>query len=120
MAFGVGNCDEHLALLKQAIKLNEKAYKATLLEAYLKVADRRNQAGDIKGYIKYLQLAVAEAPEKAAIHLKLGYAFQEARQDAQAVVQWRMVLDLEPDHPRRMALLELIRKHRPQPKAGAG
>ncbi len=31
---------------------------------------------------------------------------------APAVAQWQMVLDLEPDHPQRMKLLNLIDKYR--------
>ena len=110
-AFGVGNYDEHLTLLKKAIELDEKAYKATLVDAYVRVAEQRNQRGDLDGYIRYLKMAVAEAPKKASLHLKLGNAYEEARKYPQAAVQWRMVLDLETDHPQRMKLLDLIGKY---------
>ena len=111
-AFGVGKYDEHLALLKKAIELDGKAYAATLVDAYLAVAEQHNQRGDLDGYIKYLRLAVEEAPKNVAPHLKLGYAYEEAKRYAEAIVQWRMVLDLQPDHADRMKLLERIRKHR--------
>ncbi|MGB2822452.1 MAG: tetratricopeptide repeat protein, partial [Phycisphaerae bacterium] len=110
-AFGVGKYDEYLQLLKKAIELDSAAYKATLLDAYLRVAEQHNQQGDMDGYIKYLHLAVNEAPRKAGPHLKLGNAYEEAHKYAEAIVQWRMVLDIEPDHPRRMALLDLIEKY---------
>jgi cytochrome c-type biogenesis protein CcmH/NrfG len=55
---------------------------------------------------------VAESPQTASLHFKLGNAYEEARNHDQAVVQWRMVLDLEPDHPQRMKLLNLIEKYR--------
>lgn len=119
-AFGVGKYDEYLKLLREAIKLDAPAYEATLVDAYLKVAEQHNQRGDLAGYIKYLKLAVAEAPKKVAPHLKLGYAYEEAHQYPDAIIQWRMVLDLEPDHAKRMALLELIRKYRPAAKKGGG
>ena len=35
------------------------------------------------------------------------------------ISHWRMVLDLEPDHPDRMELLNLIDKYRHQPAAEA-
>lgn len=117
-AFGAGKYEEYLSRLQQAIKLDEKAYKATLIDAYRKVAEQQNQSGDLDGYIKYLKMAVGEAPQSASLHLKLGNAFEEARKYAQAVVQWRMVLDIEPDHPRRMSLLNQIGKHA-RPSAAA-
>ena len=116
-AFGAGKYDEYLERLGQAIKLDAKAYKATLVEAYRKVAEQHNQSGDLDGYIKYLGMAVGEAPKSASLHLKLGNAFEEARKYAEAVVQWRMVLDIEPDHPQRMSLLNQIGKHAPPPAA---
>ena len=115
-AFGVGKYDEYLKLLGEAIKLDKEAYESTLVEAYLKVAEQYNQAGRIDKYIEYLKLAVAASPQNAALHLKLGNAYEEARKYDLAVVQWRMVLDLEPDHPQRMTLLNLIGKYREAPK----
>jgi len=111
-AFGVGKYAEHLQFLKKAIALDAAAYQATLLDAYLRVAEQHNQRGDMDGYIRYLKLAVNEAPRKAGAHLKLGNAYEEARKPAEAIVQWRMVLDIEPDHPQRMALLDQIKKAR--------
>ncbi|HAK95233.1 MAG TPA: hypothetical protein DCM87_09575 [Planctomycetes bacterium] len=104
-AFGTGRYDEYLALLGEAIALDREAYGSTLVDAYLKVADRRNQAGDLAGYTEFLTKAVGETPANAALHLKLGNAYAEAREYDKARTQWRMVLDLEPDHPERMRLL---------------
>ena len=116
-AFGIGRHEEYLSLLKKAIELNEKAYGATLMEAYLRVADRHNQAGDLDKYIEYLTKAVEVSPRTAALHLKLGDAYEEARKHGLAVVQWRMVLDLEPDHPQRMVLLNRVDKHAAAPSS---
>jgi len=116
-AFGTGKYEEYLSRLQQAIKLDAKAYKGTLVDAYRKVAEQHNQAGDLDGYIKYLAMAVGEAPKSASLHLKLGNAYEEARKYAEAVVQWRMVLDIEPDHPQRISLLNQIGKHAPAPAA---
>jgi tetratricopeptide (TPR) repeat protein len=111
-AFGTGSYDRYLALLKEAIKLDPEAYKSTLVDAYLKVADQHNQAGRLRKYIEFLASAVAENPQTASLHLKLGDAHEEAEEHHQALAQWQMVLDLEPDHPQRMKLLNLIQKYR--------
>ncbi len=115
-AFGIGKYEEYLDLLREAIKLDKAAYEPTLVEAYLKVAEQHNQAGDLKKYIHFLEQAVAAGPQTAALHLKLGNAYEEARQYDKAVVQWRMVLDLEPDHPQRMQLLNLMARYKSQPE----
>lgn len=109
-AFGTGRFDRYLELLREAIKLDPAAYQATLIDAYLQVADQHNQQGELEKYIEFLELAVAESPQAASLHLKLGYAYEEAQQPAKAIAQWRMVLDLEPDHPERMKLLNLLEK----------
>lgn len=111
-AFGTGRYDKYLELLKEAIKLDPEAYKATLVDAYLQVADQHNQAGRLEKYIEFLAAAVAESPQTASLHLKLGDAYEEAQKHDLAVAQWQMVLDLEPDHPQRMKLLNLIEKYR--------
>ena len=113
-AFGVQQYDEYLKLLGKAIELDKATYESALVEAYLKVADRYNQAGRLDKYIEFLEKAVQESPETASLHLRLGYAYEEAQQYAKAISQWQMVLDLEPDHPKRMELLNLIGKYRQQ------
>ena len=118
-AFGVGKYDEYLRLLGEAIKLDKAAYESTRVEAYLKVAQQYNQAGQLDKYIKYLEMAMRESPQTASLHLKLGDAYEEIRQYAKAIVQWQLVLDLEPDHPRRMRLLNVIGKYRAAAEAKA-
>jgi len=114
-AFGVGQYEEYLSLLQEAIKLNKTAYQPTLVEAYVKVAEQYNQNGQLDKYVDYLAKAVNESPQTAALHLKLGIAYEEASKFKEAVVEWQMVLDLEPDHPKRLDLLNLIAKHREKP-----
>jgi tetratricopeptide (TPR) repeat protein len=111
-AFGTGQYDRYLDLLREAIKLDAKAYQATLIDAYLAVADQYNQAGNLDKYIEYLERAVNENPQTASLHLRLSYAYEEMHKYDQALAQWRMVLDLEPDHPDRLKLLNLIDKYR--------
>jgi len=110
-AFGSGQYDRYLELLEQAIKLDPAAYKAARVDAFLSVADQYNEAGNLDKYIEFLGKAVAESPLTASLHLKLGNAFEEARKLNEAVGQWRMVLDIEPDHPQRTKLLNLIEKY---------
>jgi tetratricopeptide (TPR) repeat protein len=111
-AFGIGNYDRYLELLGAAIKLKPDAYKSTLVDAYVQVADQYNQAGQLDRYVEFLTKAVGENPQASSLHLKLGNAYEEAQKFGPAVAQWRMVLDLEPDHPQRMNLLNLIDKYR--------
>ncbi len=113
-AFGVGKYGEYLKHLDQAISLDKEAYQSTLVDAYLKVAEQYNQTGQLDKYIEYLVKAVGESPQTASLHLKLGYAYEEDRQYSKAADQWQMVLDLEPDHAKRMELKSLIQKARHQ------
>jgi len=110
-AFGVRKYDSYLKQLQKAVKLDPEAYKSALVDGYLQVADRYNQAGLLGKYIDHLKLAVNESPQTTSLHLKLGNAFEDAREYKDAVQQWRLVLDLEPEHPDRTRLLNLIRKH---------
>ena len=93
------------------MKLDPEAYRSAVVDGYLQVADRYNQAGQLRKYIEHLALAVNESPQTTSLHLKLANAFEEARKYEEAVQQWRLVLDLEPEHPQRTKLLNLIRKH---------
>ncbi len=109
-ALGVGKYDEYLAHLQEAVELDPEAYESALVDAYLAVADKHNQAGKLDQYIEYLSLAVQQNPQTSSLHMKLATALAEARRYDKAVEQWRMVLDLEPDHPQRTELLNLIKK----------
>jgi len=110
-ALGVRKYDEYLQHLREALRLDSEAYGSALIDGYLQVADRYNQAGQLDNYIKHLALAVNESPQTTSLHLKLANAYEEARQYEEAVQQWRLVLDLEPEHPQRTNLLNMIRKH---------
>jgi tetratricopeptide (TPR) repeat protein len=111
-AFGTGNYDEYLALLGEAIRLDKAAYEPTLVEALVRVAEQYNQAGQLQKYIEYLTMAVAHSPQTASLHLKLGNAYEEAGKHADAAAHWQLVLDLEPDHPRRLELVNQIARAR--------
>tara|TARA_R110002072_G_scaffold303130_1_gene495012 strand:- start:32184 stop:33515 length:1332 start_codon:yes stop_codon:yes gene_type:complete len=110
-AFGVRKYDAYLEQLQTAVQLDPEAYRSALVDGYLQVADRYNQAGQLTRYIDHLALAVNESPQTTSLHLKLGNAYEDVRRYKDAVQQWRLVLDLEPDHPERTRLLNLIRNH---------
>lgn len=110
-ALGLAKFDEYLAHLRKAIELDKPTYESALVDAYRVVAEKYNQLGKLDKYIAYLKLAVKESPQMAALHMKLGNALEEDKAYGEAVQQWRMVLDLEPDHPSRTQLLNLIKKH---------
>jgi tetratricopeptide (TPR) repeat protein len=111
-AFGIGDYEAYLERLREAIRLDSEAYGSALVLAYVRVAEQHDRAGDLERYIEYLRKAVAESPQTASLHRQLGDALAEAQRHGEAVVQWRMVLDLEPDHPDRTELIGLIEKHR--------
>lgn len=114
-AFGMGSYDEYMIRLQEAIKLDATAYQATLVDAYLKVAEQYNQAGNLDKHIEYLMKAVGQTPQTASLHLLLGSAYEEAQKYDLAVTQWKMVLDLEPEHPKRIELVNLVGKYSRQP-----
>ena len=110
-ALGLAKFDEYLAHLRKAIELDKPTYSSALVDAYRVVAEKYNQLGKLDKYIEFLKLAVKESPQMASLHMKLGNALEEDKAYGEAVQQWRMVLDLEPDHRDRTQLLNLIKKH---------
>ena len=110
-AFGVRKYDSYLKQLQKAVALDPEAYKSALVDGYLQIPDRYNMAGQLGKYIDHLTMAVNGSPQTTSLHLKPGNAFEDAREYQHAVQQWRLVLDLEPEHPERTRLLNLIRKH---------
>ena len=109
-ALGEGQVRTFLVRMKRAARLDPKRYRPKLLDAYRTAADHYNQLGDLDNYIACLNRAADEAPESAELHFLLGNANWE-RGDAQAAVrQWKLTLQLEPDHPQRDLMLEMIRQ----------
>jgi len=110
-AFGMGLYDDFLNYTNESIKLEPDTYKPALVDAYLRVANRKNQAGDQQGYIDYLKLVVNEKPGVASYHLLLANAYRDAKKFPDAVTQWKLVLELEPDRPDRIDILNLIQQY---------
>ncbi|MHC4065905.1 MAG: tetratricopeptide repeat protein [Planctomycetota bacterium] len=107
---GADDRQGYLDRLEKAIALDPKTYRPRLVDAYRQVAARCNAEGDLQDYIRYLKLAVGEAPESHNLRYALGNALFEAGRQAGACRQWQITLELQPDHPDRTRMLELIRK----------
>jgi len=108
-ALGLDDYDGYLARLNKAIEAEPDLYKPTLADAYITVAARYQQRGDTKKYIAYLEKAVSTNPLSAGLHLTLGDALWQANRRAEAAERYRLVLELQPDHPQRVRLLNRIR-----------
>ncbi|HUU81885.1 MAG TPA: tetratricopeptide repeat protein [Phycisphaerae bacterium] len=106
---GADDLEGYLDRMKRAIALDEPRYGKHLITAYRRVADYYSAEGDLKNYIRYLELAAKEAPASADLHYLLGNALFEAGRTADASRQWRLTLELEPDHADRERMLELVR-----------
>lgn len=91
-----------------ASKLDPQRYRPKLLEAHTMLADRYCLRGDLDQYIRHLELAIEAAPRSAELRYKLGNALNEAERRGEAAAHWQVVLQLEPFHPDRERLLELL------------
>ena len=101
----------YLARLDKAIAVEPAAYKPMLPDAYVTVARRYQQRGDNKLYIEFLAKAVAANPLSASLHLMLGDALWQLSEPVKAIEQYKLVLQLEPDHGERIRLLNRIAQH---------
>jgi tetratricopeptide (TPR) repeat protein len=108
-ALGLDDYDAYLKRLAKAIEAEPEVYKPTLADAYVAVANRYQQRGETARYIEFLKKAVETNPLSARLHLALGDALWQANQRKGAVEQYRLVLELEPDHAERVRLLNRIR-----------
>jgi tetratricopeptide (TPR) repeat protein len=108
-ALGADELEEYLARLERAIELDPETYRPRREDAYRNLAERYTQRGDLAATIRYLKLAIQEEPEDADLHYRLGNVYWETRRAADAAGQWRITLELRPDHPDRRRMLTLIR-----------
>jgi lipopolysaccharide biosynthesis regulator YciM len=108
-ALGLEQYDKYLARMEKAIVADSSVYKPMLAESYVTVATRYHQQGDTAKYIEYLAKAVAESPLSARLHMTLGDAFWLDNNRTKAIEQYKLVLELEPDHTDRVRLLNRIR-----------
>ena len=108
-ALGLDEFDNYVARLKKAIEADPDVYKATLSDAYVTVANRHHQRGDNDQYIAFLNKSVDLNPLSARLHLTLGDALWDISKKPQAIQQYKLVLELEPEFAQRVRLLNRIR-----------
>lgn len=108
-ALGETKYQQYLDRLDKAIEAEPDIYKATRPEALVTVAQRYQQAGDSAKHVEYLRQAVQASPLAAELHLQLGDAHWIANEKKAAIEQYKLVLELEAQHPDRVRLLNRIR-----------
>jgi tetratricopeptide (TPR) repeat protein len=116
-ALGLDDLDNYLSRLNKAIEAEPDVYKPTLADAYMTIANRYQARGDAKKYIEFVARAVETNPLSASLHLVLGDAYWQASQGKLAIEQYKLVLELEPDHSQRVRLLNRIRGEQDVPPA---
>lgn len=108
-SLGRDDYDKYLERLAKAIEAEPKVYKATMSDALVTVARRFQEQGDDAKYLDYLNRAVEENPLSARLHLMLGDAYWSGGEKPKAIQQYKLVLELEPEFPQRVRLLNRIR-----------
>jgi tetratricopeptide (TPR) repeat protein len=108
-ALGLNDYENYLARLEKAIVAEPDTYKSTLADAYVTVANRYHQQGDETKYIDFLRKAVGTSPLSVRLHLLLGDAYWLDNSREKATEQYKLVLELEQDHPQRVRLLNRIK-----------
>jgi tetratricopeptide (TPR) repeat protein len=108
-SLGTDDVEGYVERLKRAIALDGDTYGRHLVTAYRRAAEYYGAEGDLDNYIRYLELAAGESPTSADLHYLLGNALYEAGRRVEASRRWRLTLELNPDHPDRRRMLELVR-----------
>ncbi|MFH0982127.1 MAG: tetratricopeptide repeat protein [Planctomycetota bacterium] len=110
--WGAGDPEGYLARLQKAAEHDRGTYGPALDQAYVRVAELYNQEGDLEKHVECLRRAVERAPASSDLHYRLGNALWESGRRDEAVRQWRIALELQPNHPDRARLLDLIQTAR--------
>jgi len=109
---GAGDAEGYLARLQEAAKIDPAAYVPLLGQAYMNAAEVYNQEGNVRKHIEYMRLAVQHSPTSSDLRYRLGNALWEDERREEAALQWRILLELQPDHRDRTRLLGLIQATR--------
>jgi tetratricopeptide (TPR) repeat protein len=94
--------------LAHAEAIDPAEVSAAMGAAYRRVAERYADRGALRLCIEFLEKAVAEAPRDVPLRLTLGDRYYDAGAAAKAAREYRIVLQLDPDHPRRGRLLDRL------------
>jgi len=111
--FRLKDFDAYIAHVRKALELDEEVYGHTLVEAWQAVAGHYGKMENLPKQIEYLKLCINAEPSNAAFHRSLGDACLKQKNFAEAVAQWKLVLEINPDHPDQMILMNLINRHQP-------
>jgi len=84
------------------------ALAAAMAEAHRRVAERYADRGDLPQCIAHLEQALAEAPRDVPLRYQLGNRYWEAGEPLKAARAWRIVLQLDPEHPDRARILDRL------------
>jgi tetratricopeptide (TPR) repeat protein len=106
--FGTDDVEGYLARLRQAFELDPARYGETLGAAYTRAAERYNQRGDLAGFVRCLEKAVAESPRNGELHYRLGNGYWESGRLREAAREYQLTLQIIPDHLDRERMLRLI------------
>jgi len=109
-ALGLDDYDAYLTRLNKAIAAEPDVYKSMLADALVTIANRHHQKGDNAKFLEFLGKAVATNPLSARMHLMLGDAEWVSSRREKAIEQYKLVLELEPDHSDRVRLLNRIQE----------
>lgn len=108
-SLGLGEYELYIERLNKAIEAEPLVYKSTLSDAYATVSQRYQQRGDNAKYIQYLTKAVQTNPLSASLHLALGDAHWQLGNRDMAIEQYKLTIELEPNHAQRVRLLNRLR-----------
>lgn len=107
-ALGLRKYEQYLGHLNRAIEAEPQTYRPALGEALITVANRHQQQGDAEKHVEYLARAMALNPISSRLHLALADAYWLKKDREKAIQQYKMVLELEPEFPFRVQILNRI------------
>ena len=107
-AFHLDKHDEMLDLIEKAIKSEPKTYEAAKVEARYKIAAYHRARENYDDYIKHMLEVIRLEPQVDRYHLELGDIYHTLGRKAEALAQFKIVLELAPEHPQQVRLTNLI------------
>ncbi len=110
----VDDVEGYVAHMEKAVASDKNAFGPVMCAVYQTAARHCSADGDLSGYLRHLKSALAYEPADADLHYKYGNALLEAGRNEDAIHQWRITMELDPDHADRTRMLERIRSASPR------
>ena len=98
-----------LLSLARQVDPGEPKLRITLAAAYVVLADRRLQKGDVRGGEEAAVAAVREAPELGRAHAAMGRVRDQQKRTDEAIESYEKALAIEPNDDDREKLAELLK-----------